>query len=78
MKPVSKKAGVVKGPDKVIDKPKLFLQNFLSGGPICRTNVYREAENMGLSWEDVKRAFGELNGYEWVQRGEHFWKIVPD
>jgi hypothetical protein len=60
------------------DMAKEFIKAFLEGGPIARTLVYRETENAGLGWEDVKRAFGELNGREYVQRGEHFWRIMPE
>tara|TARA_R110000868_G_scaffold157973_1_gene385605 strand:+ start:41 stop:310 length:270 start_codon:yes stop_codon:yes gene_type:complete len=57
---------------------KVFLANFLSGGPIARTNVYREAGNQNLEWEDVKFAFfTELKGREYMQRGEWLWKLVP-
>ena len=57
---------------------KDFLVSFLSGGPIARTNVYRESENQNLEWEDVKAAFIELRGREYVQRGDYFWRIMPD
>ena len=56
---------------------KAFLVGFLSGGPILRTNVYREVENAGLNWEEVKEAFHKLNGREYIQRGEPFWRIMP-
>lgn len=78
MKPKATLKEQRKAPEPVADGSKLFLQNFLSGGPICRTNVYREAENCGLSWEDVKRAFSELNGQEYLQRGDYLWKLVPN
>ena len=55
-----------------------FLKSFLLDGPIARTNVFREAENMGLPWEKVKEEFAALNGREYVQRGEYFWRIYPE
>ena len=60
------------------DPAKDFLKAFLDGGPISRTNVFRESENAGLSWEQTKQAFNELNGLEYVQRGEYFWRIMPE
>lgn len=53
-----------------------FLETFLAGGPIIRRNVYREADNQNLEWEDVKYAFFNLlNGREYQQKGEYFWRI---
>ncbi len=57
---------------------KEFLQSFLSGGAIIRRNVYRESENANLMWEDVRQAFQELNGREYVQRGEYFWRLTGE
>ena len=74
-KPVTK---IVKVEAPPRDAAKDFLKAFLDGGPICRTGVYRESENAGLGWEDVKWAFHELNGREYVQRGEYFWRIMPE
>ena len=66
----------VKEPEPITCKS--FLQNFLDGGPISRTNVYREAENASLNWEEVKQAFKEMNGREYVQRGDWYWRIMPE
>ena len=60
------------------NKCEAFLAGFLSGGPILRTNVYREVENAKLNWEEVKAAFHKLNGYEYTQKGDLFWRIMPD
>lgn len=77
-KPVVKPAVVAEEPKPVIEnRCEAFLSGFLSGGPILRTYVYREVENAGLSWEDVKQAFHKINGREYVQRGEFFWRILP-
>lgn len=57
---------------------KEFLVGFLAGGPIARTNVYRESENNHLEWEAVRIAFNELNGREYFQKGTPFWRIMPD
>lgn len=58
--------------------PKSFLSQFLSGGPIIRHNVYRESENAGLNWDEVREAFTQLNGREYFQKGEFFWRIFPE
>jgi hypothetical protein len=57
---------------------KVFLKEFLDGGPILRAFVYRESQNKNLEWEDVKEAFHALNGREYVQKGEWFWRIYPE
>ena len=62
----------------LLDQCKEFLKNFLSGGPIVRNNVYRESDGQKLPWEEVKQAFIELHGREYVQNGEVFWRIMPD
>ena len=74
-KPASKAVEVAE-PPRITAKE--FIKAFLEGGPITRTLVYRETENAGLSWEDVKQAFHELKGREYVQRGEYIWRIMPE
>ena len=54
------------------------MRDFLSDGPRMRRNVFREAEDNGVSWEQVKVAFATLQGREYVQKGEYFWRLVPE
>lgn len=83
------KSNVVEGDVTIVELPVIavppdevtaqkFLSRFLSGGPIIRHNVYRESENAGLNWEEVRKAFTELKGYEYFQKGEFFWRIAPE
>ena len=67
-------------PDPIVERDDVeeFVKAFLSGGPILRTYVCRESENAGLSWEDVRLAFQRLNGREYVQKGDYFWRIFPE
>jgi hypothetical protein len=60
------------------DVRRSFLRSFLSDGPRLRTYVYREAEDRGLDWEGVRLAFADLHGREYIQKGECFWRIMPD
>lgn len=61
-----------------VNPAKAFLQSFLDGGPILRRLIYNESQNQNFEWEDVKEAFHALNGREYQQRGEFFWRIYPE
>lgn len=75
---ITEEPDAVTGEGASVITPKSFLSSFLSGGPIIRHNVYRESENAGLNWEEVRKAFTELKGYEYFQKGEFFWRIAPE
>ena len=68
----------VSAPISAVNKHETFLKNFLGDGPRMRVYVYREAEDNKLAWEDIKVAFATLRGREYVQKGEYFWRIMPD
>ena len=76
-KPVAKPV-VEEAKPAIENRCEAFLSGFLSGGPILRTNVYRAADNAGLNWEEVKESFHKLNGREYVQKGDLFWRIMPE
>ena len=51
------------------DNATLFLQNILSGGPIDKSVVFKEAENNLQNWDEVKNAFIRMGG-KTSKRGE--------
>lgn len=55
---------------------ELFLKNILSGGPVSKSSVYREAEANNQNWDNVKNAAGKI-GVQYVkQKGMQYWKLV--
>jgi hypothetical protein len=55
-----------------------FLKTLLSGGPMEKPIVYREAQNNNQVWEHVRTAFARLRGQE-IMRGEaKLWKLLPE
>lgn len=52
-----------------------WLSELLSGGPMTQNAVYKEAENAGHPWQDVKSVTGVK---KYTYRKADMWKIVPN
>jgi hypothetical protein len=68
----------VEGRDFALENAKEFLKNLLSGGPITKSAVFKEAENNNQVWDKVQSAFAQMNG-EKVKRGNWtLWKLPAE
>jgi len=63
----AKPAPAAVSPDKYVANAQQFLNTLLTGGPIDKSVVFKEAEGNNQKWEHVKAAFA-LIGKE-IKRG---------
>ena len=67
--------------DKIIQtdgvaSAEAFLKQILSGGPVAKASIYKEAENTLIKWPDVQKAYTTL-GIIKTQRANknEFWQL---
>lgn len=55
-----------------------WLKEMLDGGPMAQTALYKEAENLGHCWDDVKKAAVSMQVKKYVYAKTDMWKLIPN
>ena len=60
---------------RMINTADEYLDSLLSGGPMLKTNIYRQSQADGHTWSDVIDAKDRLNLNCYSIRGFEYWKL---
>lgn len=52
-----------------------YLKELLNGGPMLKTNIYRQAQNDERNWSDLLEAASELNLNRYSIKGFEYWRL---
>ncbi len=55
-----------------------FLRDQLSGGPVAKSDIFRECESQGLAWEDVDKAFKAMGGRTSKKKNVMLWQLPEE
>jgi hypothetical protein len=53
-----------------------FLRKALDGGPVLKSNLYRDSQEAGLVWADVKTACAEMRLRITTRKNQEFWQLT--
>jgi hypothetical protein len=62
-------------PVAAVENAREFLQRMLTEGPMNRNELFKEAENLGLPWDNVKNAAAEMKLNCYKIRENTFWRL---
>lgn len=63
--------------DYQLAQAKAFLKNILAGGPVSRSNIFKECEANNQDWDKVKTAFSQI-GEKISRRNIVHWQLKPE